>query len=456
MSYAMHPLWWAAWAAPAPVIFATQLVPESHRRWVTLLAGVLGGISSFSYHLTIGGWLVAILILVLVALAWSSAIRMAAAYAERKQFFLAVFSVPTVWAAIDTLLIYLSPHGSAGSIAYSQMNALPVIQVASLGGIPAVTFVVLLGGTLLGLLLGFITGPDRHGLLAASALGGAVVAASLVFGTIRLHNSDGATEADVTLIAMEDISELPQSWTAFWQIYGAQIEQSSQPGAIVVLPEDIVRLPEESAELAARNLAALASADGSTIIVGVSVESADVLTRRALVALPDGTHRWYLKQHLIPGIESELTPGSQSLVLPLGNRQVGIAICKDMHFPTLGREYGRADARLMIVPAYDFDVDDWLTARMTILRGVESGYSIARSARNGFSFVSDRHGRVIAERRSDTTLGVLEATAPIHAGTQTIYASIGDVFGWFCVFGWATFLLFRSGSYRQALKRNRS
>ena len=43
----MHPLWWAAWAAPAPVIFATQLVPESHRRWVTLLAGVLGGISSF-------------------------------------------------------------------------------------------------------------------------------------------------------------------------------------------------------------------------------------------------------------------------------------------------------------------------------------------------------------------------------------------------------------------------
>ena len=125
-----------------------------------MLAGSLGGISSFSYHLTIGGWLVAIIILVLVALAWSSAIRLAVALAERKQFRLAVFAIPTVWAAIDTLLIYLSPHGSAGSIAYSQMNALPVIQVASLGGIPAITFIVLLGGSLLGLLLGFSTRPD--------------------------------------------------------------------------------------------------------------------------------------------------------------------------------------------------------------------------------------------------------------------------------------------------------
>ena len=283
-----------------------------------------------------------------------------------------------------------------------------------------------------------------------------MVAATLVFGVIRLHDFDEGTGPDVSLIAMEGVGELPQSWTAFWQIYGARIKQSSEPGSIVVLPEDIVRLSEDSAEKAARNLAALASADGSTIIVGVSVEDAGVLTRRALITLPDGTYRWYLKQHLIPGIEAELTAGSESLVLPLGDTVVGIAICKDMHFPTLGREYGRADARLMIVPAYDFDVDDWLTARMTVLRGVENGFSIARSARNGFSFVSDRNGRVIAERRSDTTLGILEATAPIHAGKRTIYASIGDLFGWFCVLGWAALLSSRLSLSRRTLQRNRS
>lgn len=143
-------------------------------------------------------------------------------------------------------------------------------------------------------------------------------------------------------------------------------------------------------------------------------------------------------------------------MLPLGNTIVGIAICKDMHFPTLGREYGSTDARLMIVPAYDFDIDDWLTARMTVLRGVESGFSIARSARNGFSFVSDRYGRVIAERRSGTTLGVLEASAPINADSGTIYTSIGDVFGWFCVLGWAALFFLRSGLYRRALERFRS
>jgi apolipoprotein N-acyltransferase len=48
MSYAMHPLWWAAWLAPAPVIVATLRAPVASRRWLTLLAGVIGGIGSFS------------------------------------------------------------------------------------------------------------------------------------------------------------------------------------------------------------------------------------------------------------------------------------------------------------------------------------------------------------------------------------------------------------------------
>ena len=119
MSYAMHPIWWAAWLAPAPVIVATLRAPVAHRRWLPLLAGLIGGASSFFYHLIVGGWFAA-------------------------------------------LLIHMSPHGSAGSIAYSQMNALPIIQVASLGGVPAITFVVLLGGSLLGIMMATKMNMDRR------------------------------------------------------------------------------------------------------------------------------------------------------------------------------------------------------------------------------------------------------------------------------------------------------
>ena len=76
--------------------------------------------------------------------------------------------------------------------------------------------------------------------------------------------------------------------------------------------------------------------------------------------------------------------------------RTGVAICKDMHFPALGRENAVQGAALMLVPAWDFDRDGWmsdrLTARLTALRGVESGFAIARSTRGGVSSVSDRFG----------------------------------------------------------------
>ena len=59
----------------------------------------------------------------------------------------------------------------------------------------------------------------------------------------------------------------------------------------------------------------------------------------------------------------------------------GIAICKDMHFAVLGRAYGQGRAAVMLVPAWDFQVDRWMGARMTMTRGVENGYSVVRVTR---------------------------------------------------------------------------
>jgi apolipoprotein N-acyltransferase len=127
-----------------------------------------------------------------------------------------------------------------------------------------------------------------------------------------------------------------------------------------------------------------------------------------------------------------------------------------MHFPTLGREYAQQGAKLMLVPANDFEVDDWLTARMTVLRGIESGFSIARAARGGgISFVSDSYGRVLAERRSDDTMGVLEAEIPFRTTASTVYTSIGDLFGWLCVLGWVSLIFLRYGLFERVLGRVR-
>jgi len=101
-----------------------------------------------------------------------------------------------------------------------------------------------------------------------------------------------------------------------------------------------------------------------------------------------------------------------------------------MDFPRLGREYGRAEVRLMLVPGWDFGRDAWEHSRVAVLRGVEGGYSIVRAARDGFLTISDSYGRVLdQERSSERPYAELEAKVPIGSG-MTIYDRIGDTFGW--------------------------
>ena len=71
-------------------------------------------------------------------------------------------------------------------------------------------------------------------------------------------------------------------------------------------------------------------------------------------------------------------------------------------------------------------------ARMTALRAVENGYAIARSARDGFAGIYDPFGRVVAERLVGRDMLVLSASLPA-GGAPTLYALIGDAFGWGCV-----------------------
>ena len=443
LSYSQTPLWWAAWIAPAPVLAAVLLAPARLRRKLGLFAGTIAGATSFGYHLTVGGWPAATVILLLVALAWASVLRLAATSVERRSVLVAVLIIPTTWAAIDTLMIHLSPHGSAGSIAYSQMDVLPAIQVASLGGVPAISFVVLLAGSFAGLALARALGASVPGLRTAGVFTAIVVGGALLFGVTRLSTERDPDEVRVAMLATDGVSERPDDLRSFWTAYGAAIERAAAPGTVVLLPEAVLNLGAGQAEESARVLASFARARGATIITGVVVTDGSRVTNRALVARADGRHGWYVKQHLVPGIEAGLTPGERPLLLDAPFSDAGVAICKDMHFPTLGREYARAGARLMLVLANDFEVDDWMTARMTALRGVEGGYSIARAARRGINFASDPYGRILAEHRSGRALSTLTATVPSGPVGPTIYSLIGDSFGWLCVMGWAALIAAR-------------
>ena len=111
----------------------------------------------------------------------------------------------------------------------------------------------------------------------------------------------------------------------------------------------------------------------------------------------------------------------------------GVAVCKDMDFPKLSRQYGAAGTGLLLVPAWDFDDDNWLHARMAIMRGVESGFSLARSAKEGLLTISDDRGGVLAYRSSNAApFSSLVGRVPVHH-SETFYVHFGDWFAWCCI-----------------------
>jgi apolipoprotein N-acyltransferase len=202
----------------------------------------------------------------------------------------------------------------------------------------------------------------------------------------------------------------------------------AQGAQVVVIPEKIGLI--SGADLARADSVMETVAREQQITISVSFEHAPNLNETRLYS-PDGTlEATYEKHHMLPPFESHLLPGTKRVLFERPSGKWGMEICKDMDFPLLSRQYGNDGAGLMLVPAYDFVTDGWLHGRMAILRGVESGFSIARAPRQGILTVTDDRGRVLAERDTGSApFAVLVASVPVR-NERTLYARAGDWFAW--------------------------
>jgi len=391
----------------------------------------------------------AVVLTLLRALLWGVVVTLTRRVVVGTPHWTRVFAFPVLWAALDTLIAAVSPHGSAGSLAYSQMEALPVIQIASLAGTPGIVFVV----TLLGSLVAVEAHRRRRGEPSDAAPPLLVLAVILGFGFVRLATAGTPTSTPVGLAALDTapLARVGISGEPLWTAYARGVEALARRGArLIVLPEKIDAIDAEMAPTLQRRLGTLARRHKVHLVAGVSVVSDEGRENRAWLFSPAGALAAdYNKQHLIPGIEAVFEPGREDAIVRHEADHYGVAICKDLDFAALGRRYAVRGAEIMLVPAWDFQRDAWLHSRLAVLRGVESGFAIVRAARNGRLTVSDRYGRVLAELPSAADgVAILAAAAP-RGGTPTPYAYRGDVFGWICVIlalvVWLRAVLVRAG-----------
>ncbi|HEY0992869.1 MAG TPA: nitrilase-related carbon-nitrogen hydrolase, partial [Kofleriaceae bacterium] len=208
-------------------------------------------------------------------------------------------------------------------------------------------------------------------------------------------------------------------------------ELAAQGARLIVLPEKL-GVAADRADLLEGDarFQALADRSGAAIAVGLILAAPPASYNEARVYVPNQAVQAYKKRHLLPPFESPFTPGDALVVVPSPRATWGVAVCKDMDFTPLSRDYGRAGVALMLVPAWDFVLDGRLHGRMAVMRGVESGFGVVRAAKQGHLMVSDNRGRILAETPSDAApFATLLADAPT-AHDATLYLALGDWFAW--------------------------
>jgi apolipoprotein N-acyltransferase len=420
-AYSLNPFWPLAWLAPIPLLIA--VIGASRLGAVTYgaIAGVLSMALMVSYFMQIGGLVPVLIITLAKAIIWGAMAYAVRGAARLVPAYAGVFVFPALMAGADTLIAATSPHGSAGALAYSQMDFIPAIQIASLGGAPAITFVV----TLFASFIAFLIAKRAFVAALAPAL---IIAGVLGFGYLRVNTAPAPDiSLQAALIAGDQFEGVLGDWRTVWNAYTPQIERAADDARrIIVLPEKIAHLSPGDRAAAIEQLAEIARRRDILIVAGADDEPDDGRFNRAFAFTRDAWQS-YDKRHMIPGLESEFAPGGGPLIFEHEGVRYGVAICKDMDFPALGREYAGID--VMLVPAWDFAEDAWLHSRMGILRGIESGYAIARSARNGALTVSDAYGRVSYEAPSGPQTAY-NVEIPSSGPGVTLYARIGDAFGW--------------------------
>ena len=102
-----------------------------------------------------------------------------------------------------------------------------------------------------------------------------------------------------------------------------------------------------------------------------------------------------------------------------------------MDYPELARRYGKRNVGLMLVPAWEFGPDYLWHGHMALMRAVEDGFTIARSAKQGYLTASDDRGRILQEKLTlpETGFTTMLATVPVRHD-PTLYQLWGDWFAW--------------------------
>jgi apolipoprotein N-acyltransferase len=367
----------------------------------------------------------------------------------------------------------------------SQYRMLPLIQIASLGGVYAVSFLVawfsvsLLCGAVMVLrrpentrrwmgeiilplaLVGVVVTSGLRQLFrvapAAATLKVALVQPSIPQTTIwdpaegpkRFQELLALTETALTnkpdLLVWPEAA-VPGVFRYSTNLYGGatvflSVTRLARKNKlwIVLGADDAMPDPERPGEALYFN---------SSLLITPSGEVAGIYRKRRLVIFGE----YVPLANLFPffrsftGVTGDFTPGNGPVAFVLDNLRVktSVLICFEDIFPHFVREHVEDDTDFLLNLTnngwFGESAAQWQHAANAVFRAVENGLPLVRCANNGLTCVVDQQGRMqevfFPGTRDIYGAGFKIAEVPLLAGGKrpaTLYRRRGDWFGWSCV-----------------------
>lgn len=369
---------------------------------------------------------------------------------KRRSAAIAITAAPFLWVTAEWVRGWLMGGFPWGYLGYSQYRQLAVIQIAEVGGVYAVSFVVVAVNAALASPMVL----SRKLSVMVLGLAGLLLGATLVFGNARLGESPAPGETVSIAVVQPSIAQ-PLKWDPDHaaSTLRTYFELTHQAGRgrpdLIVWPETSTPtvLRRDPALLAA--LRRLARDVGASLLVGsVDVDETSPPKYRNTAFLLDerGIVNRYDKIQLVPFGEyvplsgvigfvrgwaefiSDLEPGSRSVVFSGPPAPFGAVICYEGIFPALVRRFVKDGARFMVNMTNDgwFGQTDGPLQHLGMypLRAVEHRTAVVRAANTGVSALIAPSGEIVRSLPLFVR-GTLEGRVPLRV-RQTVYTRFGD------------------------------
>ena len=367
--------------------------------------------------------------------------------------------VSAAWVALELGRGYLFGGFPWAFLGYSQVEVLPIAQVASLFGVYGLSFLLVLVNVVIA---GAVLSPARSRLAAVGATAGLVVLTA-GWGQWRLSSGALTSAGEPVRVAMiqgnvpQDEKRDPLRRGEILETYLSASRAAAADGArLLIWPESATPLPFEENAADGEAIRTLAAALETPLLFGSEEIDRDGDFRyynAAFLVGADGVTRGtYRKVRLVPFGEyvplrhwlffagklvqsvADFSPGTEAVTLEVDGHRLSTAICYEVVYPDLISAFVAGGSELLTTITNDAWFGEssapYQHFSQAAMRAIEQGRYLVRAANTGISGAVDPYGRVLARTNLFEHATVVADVRWIRE--RTVYGRTGDLFAYAC------------------------